>query len=226
MTQRIFITGCAKSGKAVLRRLFYSFKDTTVFLGEGVGEGGIEEFTKPRKKDIEDIVNTAKQTIVMQRRARTIFSSDLISPEKQLKHLKIIRRDNLKVINIIRDGRDVTWERDPPFQKRWIESIEQAYKFADFITFNIRYENLVKFPDEEQQKIAALFGLTIEHKFSDYPNFVPMDEFNFKRREAFMYVRRPIMTDEIGRDLDAYKTVCPPELLDKFTATLKQLGYL
>lgn len=219
MVQRIFITGCAKSGTTLFQRLFYSFNNVTLILREGK----LFEFTEPRE-DIKDIVNSAKKTMVMQRHVRSIFSHGL-SRYRQLKHIRIIQRDNLQITNIIRDGRDVTYEQYLSIYERWIESIKQTYEFADFITLNVKYENLVRFPDEEQKKIADVFGLTIEHKFSEYPDFVPIEEFK-KKFEGPNYGARPIMTNRIGKNLNAYKKTCPPDLLDEFKKKLKQLGYL
>ena len=73
----------------------------------------------------------------------------------------------IKVLNIIRDGRDVIQSSNNYVKpKRWIESMRQSREYKDLITLQIKYEDFVKNPDKVQKLIATKFELDIKFKFS------------------------------------------------------------
>lgn len=210
-TQKVFITGCAKSGTTLLKRLFYSFND--VFITPK--EGAVSDF--PQWKDC------AEKTVVIKRDSGSIFSSSL--GQRRLKNsITIILASNLKIVNIFRDGRDVVFGQKPYLYKSWIYSIRMMKVFHELIACNIKYEDLVNNPDEEQKKVARSLGLTRRYKFSEYPNFVPEQEFIMLTGPS--YKKRPIMNNRISKNLDSYKKLCPSELINEFNAILRYLGYL
>jgi len=213
--QRIFITGCAKSGTTLLQQLFYSFEDTAIIPNER----RLSEFFEDRIKDLI----LGKKIVVMKRKSRSILSNFVRSRKLEIS-IEIILEHDIKIVNIFRDGRDVSYEQNPYIYGRWIRSIEMMQTLQRFITLNIKYEDLIKSPDRTQKKIADGLGLIIKYKFSEYPNFVPEEEFKIDGEKS--YKRRPIMTDRIGKNLDEYKRICPPELVQKFEEKLKWLGYI
>lgn len=209
MTNKIFITGCAKSGTTLLLRLFYSFKDVEVVHVE------IPLF---RLIDMN-----SKNTLVAKRDAQTIFSNSLSVHTIEIQKT-LIEDNNIKIINIVRDGRDVV-ESDRGYvpAQRWIDSLTQTFEHMDNILLNVKYEQLVSTPDIVQGWIRDLTGLRPECKFSAYPDFVPSKAFLSKTNHN---KPRPIEVGRIGKDLGLYKRLCSEEQLEDFESFLKKLSYI
>jgi len=157
--KKIFITGCAKTGSTLLRRLFNAFEGLNVCCVEI----SYHHF-------IASDYNVGKRTI------STVFSTSL--DEKTILHqLQELKSSGVKIINIVRNKIDVL-ASDGGYvsEKRYDHSTKQALKYKDYISHTIHYEDLVEDPDSEQEKIKNLFGLTVKHKWSDYPNFMDLQE--------------------------------------------------
>lgn len=174
---KIFITGCAKSGTTLLRRLFYAFDDVRILPDET----HIRQFVK-RESDTAFLVG--------KRHRYSLFSEHLtdgaLNEQKEL-----IQQHNVKVVNIIRDGRDVIHSGEGYVSpRRWIEAMRQR---DDLIAVEVRYEDIVSRPDKVQKKVADKLGLSIAHKWSEYPDFVPDAEF-----VNSIYAKRPLDKDSVG----------------------------
>jgi len=185
---KIFITGCAHSGTTLLCRLFYAFKDVEVIS---------EEIS------LQNFINYKGEAeiVVGKRTARSIFSYAKTSEEIQ-ENVELIQKNDIKIVNIVRDGRDVIESDEGRIApSRWIHSVKQALRFGHIILCAIRYEDLVRKPDTVQVYIGRVFKLYPTYMFSEYPNFVPKE--NDSKNPA--YKKRSITTDRIGKDLDLYK---------------------
>jgi len=156
---KIYITGCAKSGTTLLRRLMNAF-DITVYND---GEMSLEDFT------LSDY-QCAKRT------HKTIFSNVLNENEIN-QQLDIIENNNISIINIWRNCKDVI-KSDSGYVslKRWMHSFIQSLNHHELIAINIHYTELVEHPDDIQQQIADKIGLKILHKWSDFPNWYTIQE--------------------------------------------------
>jgi hypothetical protein len=165
MNKKIFITGCAKSGTTLLKRMFHSFNDTTVIKNET----GIYGFNS---------VKFNGGFLVGKRRWDTLFSTSRLIKE-DIKIQGDILKD-LFVINIVRHPNSVIksyrkdWDVDGGLD--WVESINHYNKYKHLIDINIRYEDLIKTPNEIQKLIMEKTGLKKSHLFSDYPSFFPIKE--------------------------------------------------
>ncbi len=215
--KRIFITGCARSGTTLMNRLFYAFRDISVIDHEI----SIDEFCN---YDCDTKILVGKRT------PSTILSVPLSRDELD-RHLAIIKKNDLLIVNVIRDGRDVV-HRNPTGPQanvnRWIGCMLQAQLFMGIIRVQVRYEDLVVTPDSVQEKLAAALYLTPDSKFSEYPFFVPDSAFDEPEYRDFVYYsKRQITNASVGHSSDEYINLCEsPKQQALFERTLKRYGYM
>ena len=159
---KIFITGCAKSGTTLLRRLFQAFN-----VNVAPNEMSLEEFIK---SDYD----------VAKRNFNSILSNK-ISPLEIAKQRKLIFDHNIKIVNITRNRRDVLNSQNGYVKEsRYNACVEQFHKHRDLIDFNIEFEKLIREPDKIQWELVKKFVLMPEFMFSDYPNFIDPSKEQFK----------------------------------------------
>ena len=183
---RIFITGCAKSGTTLLKRLFYAFEDVDICPDE---RHIVHFFEQP-----------ARAQVLVGKRHRFSLFSEHLSDEVMEHQAELIRAHGVKVINIIRDGRDVIYsDHNNVSPRRWVAAMRQRGKFADLIDMEISYEDLVRRPDDVQQQVAENLGLSIKYRWSDYPTFVPDEEFTMI--SGMTYTKRPLDNKSVGKGL-------------------------
>ena len=106
--------------------------------------------------------------------------------------------------------------------------------FGNLVDLEISYEELVRTPNQVQKKIEAKFGLKSKSSFSEYPDYV--EDWVFDWNVSVLaraglgnekkYGKRKVSDKAIGKDLEAYKSICTPEELPVFVKHLKELGYL
>ena len=105
--------------------------------------------------------------------------------------------------------------------------------FGNLIDLEISYEDLVRKPDEIQNQIQEKFGIESNSKFSDYPDYVEDWVFDWNvsvlaragKGNEKGYGKRKVSDKGVGKDLEAYKSICTPEELPVFEKHLKKLGY-
>ena len=154
MKNKIFITGCAKTGTTLVRRLFNAF-DLKVYNKEEIS---LDDFTK---SDYE----------VGKRTFNTVFSN-VLSPQQITQQLNTIKNNNVKIVNITRNKQDTlkstnSWVKE----SRYDACIKQALDHQDYISYTIDYSDLISTPDEIQNSLAEILDLKIIHKWSDFPNW-------------------------------------------------------
>lgn len=214
--KRIFITGCARSGTTLMNRLFYAFQDTTVIDHEIV----IDDFCQIRPKS---------EILVGKRTPLTIFSVPLGQEEIE-RQVDLIRVQDLPIVNMIRDGRDVVHLnlKGPRVNvNRWIGCMLQAQLYRQLVNIQVRYEDLVSEPNLVQARLCEVLGLVPAYKFSDYPDFVPDAAFDEQEyREFANYNKRMISAASIGHSKTEYHDRCEnPEQRALFERTLQRYGY-
>jgi len=203
---RIFITGCAKSGTTLLARLMHSFN-----IPVHSGEISLRDLTK------SEVTN-----IVGKRSEYTIFSN-ILQRKDINEQKKLIKQKNINVINIYRNGVDVleSFERDWGYWNPliWCESIRQMQDYQDLIMLNVRYEDLVRYPNAIQNLIRSKIQVKPEYKFSEYTENTPKELFptNDKR-----YKIRPINGDRIEKNFNVRKDGID---IDYFNRQMESLGY-
>lgn len=203
----IYITGCAKSGTTLLRRMFFAFEKCSIIDNEI----DINAF-------VEMARNQGDNTLVGKRVVSTVLSNTIF-PALFNDQLNVIRNNGVRIVNIIRDGRDAVLNGWISCD-RWISSLEQAEQYKADIAATVYFEDLIRKPDEVQQYLAGMFGLTLHANFSDYPAFIQEDD-----AAVGYYKKYQLSKDKIGQALDYYKKLCPG-LQNKFDELLERHGYL
>lgn len=207
---KIFITGCAKSGSTLLARLMHAFKDI-----EHVNEEiSLDQFCEIKQN---------KYFLIGKRSEWTVFSQVLGSEEKE-RQLSLISNHNIKIINIVRDGRDVVksfwddWGVWNPFI--WMDAIDQYKEYGHYVSSTIWYEDLINRPNVVQYELMKHFNFEKAFRFSDYPNFVPGYSFVSDKKN---YLQRKITRVSINKDKNFYKR--RPNDIEYFENQLNYLGY-
>jgi hypothetical protein len=168
----IFITGCAKTGTTLVRRLFNAFNLKVYNLDEI----GLSYF-----------LNSGYD--VGKRSFDSIFSNKL--PQSQIdSQLKLIK--NVNIINVTRNKKDVLKSDNGLVKEsRYDACMDQAKNYSSYIDYAIKYENLIQSPDTIQNEISNKFNLEVLHKWSEYPSFVNLEE-EKKHTHKGIYKLRPI----------------------------------
>lgn len=184
---RIYITGCAKTGTTMVRRLFNAF-DISVY--------NFDEITP--KDFVKSSYGVGKRT------ANAVFSHDM-PPEQCERQLRMLHDANIWILNVWRD-RDPTLASDggKVTPRRYDACMEQRKSYASAIAHEIKYEDLIADPDGEQQKVIEVFDLDAVFKWSDYPNFVDLEQESSHTHEG-IYRPRPI-----GAPADPYRESLNP----------------
>jgi len=220
MYKKVFITGCAKSGTTLLWQLCYAFKD--VYVYDEDSESSLKAFLRYD-------YNGDKPYVIAKRNARAIFSNEQRGKFSVKKQYRQIKNNDIRIINIVRDGRDVVVSGkekslstntyvDP---KRWIASMKHRRKYNDVINVEVRYEELVSNPDKVQQQIATAMNWECNNLFSEFPSFVPSKAVTYANNK----IKSSITGSLISKDKNAYKSICGSSVLKEFETELSLSGY-
>lgn len=212
--KKILITGVAKSGTTLLNNLMTAFPAYVI-----PDETPVDHFCSQE-------YNVNEEFIVAKRAFGSIFSH-LISTSEIVHQWNMIKENDVTVIHIIRDGRDVvdsqykSWGISNPIE--WIECNALALKYSkvDDRIIILRYEDILRDPNNIMEQLDKLLNLFDPKKaitlfWSDYPSFVP-EEY---AREGKYKLRKLEMTPHtktawIGSGIDA----------NYGRANLKKFGY-
>ena len=228
MSKKIFITGCAKSGTTLLLRMCYAFKNTEVLYRKGSNghELPFGDFMK---------YESDSKFIIGKRHPPALLSNVLV--EEFQSQASAIEENKIGIINVIRDGRDVVLSDGNYVKpKRWIESVKQRDTkiYGNLIDLEVRYEDLIRNPQDVQRQMEDVFGLQSENAFSDYPDYVEdwVFEWNVSilgrqgKSNETNYGKRKLSDKSVGKDLEAYRDLCSDMERNEFDACLKNLGYV
>tara|TARA_B100000686_G_C16524757_1_gene829105 strand:+ start:226 stop:906 length:681 start_codon:yes stop_codon:yes gene_type:complete len=225
MTKKIFITGCAKSGTTLLLRMCYAFKNTDVLYRTGFNG---HELT------LSEFLNKETESrFLIGKRLPPFILSNSYEPEFE-DQLSWIRKKDIGIINVIRDGRDVVLSDGEYVKpKRWIDSMLQREKYSDIIDMEVKYEDLIRFPNNIQENMCNVFGIEKSNHFSEYPDYVNdwIYDWNVSvtgraGNQKSDYGKRKLSESSIGKDLGAYKDICTADELAIFDEELKRAGYI
>ena len=98
----------------------------------------------------------------------------------------------------------------------------------------VKYEDLVRKPNMVQEEMKTRFGLESYAKFSDYPDYVEDWVFDWNvsvlarrgiEEAKNNYGKRKVSDKSVGKDLEAYKTICSDLEINQFEACLRSLSY-
>jgi hypothetical protein len=218
---RIYITGCGSSGNTLMRRCFYAFKNTKVLRNRKSDEVPLVSLLRAK---------TDKYYIIGKRTAATVFSRNRMwkQPEVCEQQIDFCQKHNIRIINMVRDGRDVVTRTSVIVRPRhWIYCMRQRQIYPDAIDMEIRYEDLVRYPDQIQKKLMAKYGFKARHLFSEYPVFVPQHEWKTRQSRFWQKQPRPIDTRSIGKAPEEWRTISRHQrVLRDFEIQLRAEGYL
>jgi len=178
---KFYITGCAKTGTHLLRRLFYAFDDMEVIIGETPAPAFLRH--PQRKKHL------------CGKRGHEDPLSGQCCDGTALTLLEELKASGAFVIHCKRTCSDV--EQSGIAGARYQAADAQAEKFSGLVDACVWYEELCKDPNAVQWRLARRFGLTPVAKWSDYPAFVPGKDFETIRGQS--YAPRPIDTSRINK---------------------------
>lgn len=104
---------------------------------------------------------------------RMLFNG-VVGKHKADEQYEFIKYHNIRVVATIRDIYDAIVSKPLPHVcKLWVNAVKNYFDYNDVITVSIKYEDLVKNPDDIQRMVAEKLGLTIKHKWSEYPKYLP-----------------------------------------------------
>jgi hypothetical protein len=160
---KIFITGVAKSGTTLLKRMFFAFEDVAIIKQEVT----IDDFVK------QEVPNG--RTLIGKRGSQTLLGCGSLPFAERERQAELMK--DMIIINIVRHPNSVCksylrdFDVDGGFD--WVYSVYDYLDYKYLIRLNIKYEDLIENPNEVQKRISEATGLKIKHKFSDYPSFFP-----------------------------------------------------
>ncbi len=159
LRKKIYITGCAKTGTTLVRRLFNAF-DLKVY--------------NKNEMYIYNFINSNYD--VSKRISSTIFSDD-IDKKEILKQINTIKK--LNIVNVVRNKEDVLKsDNNYVSEKRYDICMQHADKYKKYIDFTINYDELIANPNKIQEKIIDKFNIKKLYNFNEYPNFINIKEEN------------------------------------------------
>lgn len=158
---KIFITGCAKTGTTLVRRLFQAYD------------------LKVCPYEISLINFLASDWDVAKRTYDSILSNELSL--ENIEEAKLIEKENIKLINVVRNKQDTLSSSNCYVSVgRYTQSVIQAAIFRDLITYTVRFEDLIESPDSVQNEVSHKIMLMPRYKWSEYPKFVDLKGERFK----------------------------------------------
>lgn len=191
---KIFITGCARSGTTLLKRLFRAF-DADVINPEI----SVSAFVKQEDNGV----------LVGKRELRTIMSNALPTDKEHEQLITLLEHD-VKIVNILRNGPD-TIESGYTSPERWLASLRAYTYYRYFVTATVFYKDLVYYPEAVQEMLQKELEIDSIHSFSDYPAFAVKEP----DRQGEIYPLRPVSTEGVDKKYDWHGRV-PCSFYDQF----------
>lgn len=170
---RIHIIGCGRSGTTMLHLAMACFRNVTL----SNSESGIQH------PHLRERLGLALRSSTLRGRKHYITKRDpgWITPRHVDDLIKWTRLENIGILHVVRDPRDVMLSQHArvpgaPYmsQERWYESTLAADRILRILSdhsrkLTVRYEDIILQPLVSQQRIAAAFGL------EPSPDALPID---------------------------------------------------
>ncbi|HZH50114.1 MAG TPA: sulfotransferase [Nitrospira sp.] len=236
---RIHIIGCGRSGTTMLHLALACFRNVTLSTSE----------TSVQYPYLRERLSLTLRLFSVSGRKHYVTkrNSGWTKPDRIDDLIEWTRLENIGIINLVRDPRDVMLSRhagaarpDLPYisQKRWYDSILATDKVFDSLKdhprkLTLRYEDLILKPLESQSQIEAAFGVLPN------PNALPIDKVkdNFERLRL-QYDARELPALNGLRNMDAetvlhwrksgdapsFETMTP-DMLDRLKRFCEEHGY-
>ena len=207
---RVFIVGCAGSGTTLLRRLFFAIEGTTVVP---------EQISALKFIDMDH-----PGGILVGKRGARCPMAGRIDDDEARRQLTALCELDTAVIHIVRNGLDTVSGHQQPRPQKWAAAISQSRRLSQFVALEVRYEHLVRDPDDVQREVCGALCLTPTAPWSEYPAFVPGSD----KLPNFALTMRPITTERISKPesqtawIDACQDAAEEE---QFRSAMAALGY-
>jgi len=195
---KVLISGCARSGTTILTHMMRYFYSTKVQFEDEMHPLEMINYNH------SDHVMVIKKPYLEKSNVEHFSLSELLS-------------GGWKVIWLLRDGRDViTSKNHSVSQSRWIKSnIEYLNHHQNEQVLLIRYENLVRHPQKEMDRIKGFIHKEYQDDFLNFHTLMDDSPMNSGIEP------KPLSPDAIGR----YKDLPAIKLNKDFTHLLNLFGY-
>ncbi len=194
--RKLIVTGCARSGTTLLHSLMGYFKGVKVYRYAETLPARFNEKFQAKFADGANDQHSGKQYVVIKR-------PQFHPGDERYFTIEDLLRDDYRVINIVRDCRDVLVSRHPDDPsiywvepERWLAAVGETLRHdesPDVLT--LKYEDLVMEPDQCMTDIADF--LKTEYS-PDYINFFRGDDARSYLDKAVMDGARAIHAGSIG----------------------------
>jgi len=227
-TNKILITGCARSGTSLLLYLMRYFDNTVIVETEINPFKDLTFYSVPDKQ----LVIKCPQGQQMGGKSQAIGD---FKSQTQVKTLQDVIDHGYKIMLLIRDGRDVLVSKHYETKSYWVDSYRWIYAIQNALKLQkmdksgsilfLRFESFVSDTEANLQKISKFIGQSYSQKYKKY--YQDIDQ-SLDIAKA-MNTPRPISADNIGnwkrsehRNRMQYITRnFGPQIAEKLT----QLGY-
>jgi hypothetical protein len=221
--KKVLVLGSAISGTFLLTRLMSYFNESYIenvshpkyyFQGVKIVRFG------------EIPIDLSSSKMLWRKGNDSMVFNGILNHQAASKQYKFIKDHDITVINIVRDIFDVIVSKPIHYVCRlWCRSIEDSCEFGDIINCFVKYEDLVTTPDLIQEKIAKDLGLTVKHKFSEYPKYLP-DQLDYSTMPH--HNLRPIDTKSVNKKKNGEKvnlsSICG-KYIGQVETLRERLGY-
>jgi len=225
----IIIGGCPRSGTTLLLSILschpklYAIGDETGALcpRSSLAPHG-SKFTIRKDKIIKYMIDEALDTDAERWCEKT--PRNVLAYETLIHHFG----KNTKVLNIVRDGRDVVTSRHPSNRntyyvsvEKWIHTIEAGLTVSDNPrVFTLRYEDLVLDYEDELRRVCEFLELDFVDDFLNYPESARIK--GTAEKDAWNRQRTAVHNASIGR----YKHPEHCDVIHRFMATPRAVDLL
>lgn len=170
--QRIHIVGAARSGTTMLHYAMAAFKNVILFDRE------TSPFNHPGLWEVPGLfverLKSRGQCFFITKRNSRWYEQSFLE-----KILFMAQKHDVKIINLIRDPRDVLSSYHPLHKgefyvspDKWASSVEAGKYLAENLNeqqfLQLCYEDIVRSPDKTFQKLSGFTGLTYRDSVSDW----------------------------------------------------------
>jgi len=227
----ILITGCGRSGTSLLLAILDAHPNIYGHPHETEVFHQKRKFSNPQLNHIHNLINLYA----------VFYKSDVPKEcqrwcektPKNVHHIdEILRefRNKVKIINILRDGRDVCLSTHPEHigyyisPIRWVNDVEAGQKFKDHpLVLHVKYEDIINSFDETINNIMEFINEDFHHAIKEYYSHSGVND-----HAAWTEGLQPIYKQSIKKWTNPKHKMRLSHfyLIPKTELLLKELGYL
>lgn len=208
--------------------MMYAFRNMHIFGPEHFIDGFLTDEAQDLPRHLNLVLKRTSDCLGGEYPDAVVTDDSVTVDDYLRKIFRVIRGLNLRLIDIVRDPRDVLTSRhhskpDDYYvdYERWLqhhEEMEWLKERWDKL-LQVKFENLLREPDRVQTQISNFLNLEKKASFSNYPEFIEKSSLPEDQRKALKGFRE-LNPDKIGRwretdpEYILEQTRKHPELLD------------